>query len=74
MNNRTTCKLACLLLAAVLFPHLGGAQGFSVSPATLEWDADETEQKNITIQCSGAWSADSLVYSGVFRISQNTGS
>ena len=74
MNNRTTCKLACLLLAAVLFPHLGRAQGFSVSPATIEWDADETEQKNITIQCSGAWSADSLVYSGVFRISQNTGS
>ena len=82
MKTHTSLYKLFLLLSAalLLFFFAAGpgapavrAQGLSVSPSPLEWSAGDTSPKEVTIQCSGAWSADSLLYGGVFRLSGQSG-
>lgn len=63
---------AVFFLLTALNPPAVRAQNFSVSPSLIEWDADDTTPKYISIQCSGPWSTDSLT-AGPFRLSGKSG-
>ena len=45
----------------------------NISPALLEWSGDSVVPKSASISATGSWQADSLLYSGVFRLNVNSG-